>query len=100
LLALSLKERHGYELMQQVEEDSEGVLKIGPGALYGAIRQLCKAGFIEEVKDEQPQRRRYYHLTQSGRQRLQAELRYFENSLKLGKKRQALGDHIGYGLNV
>ena len=59
LFALSLKPRHGYELMQQVEADSRGIIKIGPGALYGAIKQLREDELIQEI-EQTNERRRYY----------------------------------------
>ena len=91
LLALSLRPRHGYELMQQIEEDSSGRLRLGPGALYGAIRLLDDEGLIEEVLPELPQeRRRYYRLTLAGRKRLGAELDYFASSMNLAKQRHIL----------
>jgi len=95
LLALSLRERHGYEIMQQVEEDSEGKVKLGPGSLYGAIKQLDEDGLIEEVASMTPQdRRRYYKITKAGRERLGAEMRYFEATVSLAKERRILGSSI------
>jgi DNA-binding PadR family transcriptional regulator len=47
MMALSLKPRHGYEIMQQVTEDSAGRIKLGPGSLYSSIKQLIEAGLIE-----------------------------------------------------
>lgn len=94
LLALSLKPRHGYELMQQIEDDSEGKIKLGPGALYGAIRQLNDEGLIEEMPAEANARRRYYRITDAGRHRLGAELHYFEASVHLAKERQILDSGI------
>lgn len=89
LLALSLRPRHGYEMIQQIEEDSGGKLRLGPGALYGAIRQLNEDGLIEEVPPEpQHERRRYYRLTTTGRKRLGAEIEYFEASVNLAKQRR------------
>lgn len=92
LLALSLKPRHGYQLMQQIEDDSEGKIKLGPGALYGSIRQLNDDGLIEEVSAEANDRRRYYRITDAGRARLGTELRYFETSVHLAKERQIFGN--------
>ena len=89
LLALSLRPRHGYELMQQIEEDSHGKIHLGPGALYGSIRQLNDEGFIEEVSRENShERRRYYRLTPAGRKRLGAELEYFAASVDLARQRR------------
>jgi len=89
LMALSLKQRHGYEIMKQAEEDSLGKVKIGPGGLYTAIKQLLADGLIEEVEIDQSDRRRYYKLTKKGWNRLNAELDYFGNIVKIAKHRTA-----------
>lgn len=88
LLALSLRSRHGYELMKQVEDDSAGKIKLGPGALYGAIKQLHEDGLIQELPGDG--RRRYYQLTKLGRTKLGSEMEYFENTVRLGQTRKLL----------
>jgi DNA-binding PadR family transcriptional regulator len=93
LLALSLRARHGYELMQQVEQDSNGLIKLGPGALYGTVKQLLEEMLIEEVPSDD-KRRRYYALTDKGLQRLGTELEYFDQTLKVAKQRNLFGDTI------
>lgn len=92
-MALSLKPRHGYEIMQQMEEDSLGKVKAGPGALYTAIKQLSKEELIEEI-DGNNERRRYYRLTKKGWERFNSELVYYENVVKISKHRAA---HEGLG---
>lgn len=84
LLALSTEERHGYGIMKQVERESGGKVKMGPGTLYGSIGRMMSAGLIRE-SDRRPdpalddERRIYYALTGAGRQALDAELaRYRE----------------------
>jgi DNA-binding PadR family transcriptional regulator len=78
LLALVDEEQHGYRIMKEVENRSEGRVRIGPGTLYEAIQRLVKNRLIEE-SSERPdaemddQRRRYYRLTDLGRRVLQAE---------------------------
>lgn len=94
LLALSLKPRHGYELMQQIEHDSQGRIKLGPGALYGTIKQLREDNYIEEMPFEGGERRRYYRLTKKGWDRLGAEMRYYQNTVKLAKTRNLLGQEV------
>ncbi|HET8575256.1 MAG TPA: PadR family transcriptional regulator, partial [Candidatus Paceibacterota bacterium] len=87
LLALSLKPRHGYEIIKQVEEDSNGKIKLWPGALYASIKQLHDQKLIEEIDGrEKPSetndsRRRYYRITDKGKKRLHAELAYYQKSL-------------------
>jgi DNA-binding PadR family transcriptional regulator len=84
LLALSTDERHGYGIMKQVERESHGKVKMGPGTLYGSIGRMIAAGLIRESdKRVDPalddERRIYYELTGAGREALRAELnRYRE----------------------
>lgn len=79
LLALSTEERHGYGIMKQVERESGGKLRMGPGTLYGSIGRMMAAGLIRE-SDKRPdpglddERRIYYAITGAGRKALAAEL--------------------------
>lgn len=98
LLALSLRERHGYEIIKQVAEDSGSKIKLSPGALYTSIKQLHEQGLIEEVKNQEDFRRRYYRLTNKGKKSLGAELEYYENSIALARQRQVL--EIAYGTYI
>ncbi|HXH26580.1 MAG TPA: PadR family transcriptional regulator [Candidatus Acidoferrum sp.] len=90
LLALSLRDRHGYEIIKQVANDSNGKLKLSPGALYTSIKQLNEQGLVAEVPNGEDPRRRYYHLTDKGKKALGSELEYYENSLRLARQRQVL----------
>jgi DNA-binding PadR family transcriptional regulator len=88
MFALSLQPRHGYEIMQQIEHDSGGRVKLGPGALYGSIKQLRAAGLIKEVKAESSSdRRRYYKLSINGWNRLETEIGYYKATVNLARKR-------------
>jgi DNA-binding PadR family transcriptional regulator len=84
LLALSTQERHGYGIMKQVESDSHGKVKMGPGTLYGSLGRMIEAGLIREsAKKVDPkmddERRVYYKTTALGQKALAAELaRYRE----------------------
>lgn len=71
LLALLDGEKHGYAVMRDVEELSDGAVRMGPGTLYGTIKRLLADGLIEEVtettrRDGDDERRRYYRLTAGG----------------------------------
>ena len=72
LLALADGDKHGYGIMKDVESQTAGRIKLGPGTLYGTIKRLLAADLIVEV-DERPdpelddERRRYYRLTAMGR---------------------------------
>jgi DNA-binding PadR family transcriptional regulator len=77
LLALSHGPRHGYLLIQEVEELSERALRLDPGTLYRWLARLLDDGLIVEAPSPAPSdddaRRRYYHLTARGRQALEGE---------------------------
>jgi len=80
-ILLSLREtRHGYSIMQDVELVSNGVVKIGPGTLYGALGKLEKQGVIKQIRLDEDARRKYYALTEVGKQVLKLE---FERMQKL-----------------
>ena len=78
LVALADRDRHGYSIMQDVASRTGGKLKLGPSTLYGSVKRLLSDGLIVEL-EERPdpehddQRRRYYRLTQLGRQVAMAE---------------------------
>lgn len=96
LLALSTGDRHGYGIMKQVESDSQGKVKMGPGTLYGSVSRMLEAGLIEESgKRVDPEmsgeRRIYYRLTGAGRAALEAELQRYRSVVALAKGRFAYG---------
>jgi DNA-binding PadR family transcriptional regulator len=91
LLALADQERHGYAIMAEVAETTGGQIKLGPGTLYGTIKRLLASRLIVE-SDERPdvemddERRRYYGLTDFGREVLQAEVQRFSRMIKVARR--------------
>lgn len=77
LLALADGELHGYGIMQEVEQRTNGTVKLGPGTLYGAIRRLREDELIEE-RPGTYERRRNYRLTAFGRRVARAEVERLE----------------------
>jgi DNA-binding PadR family transcriptional regulator len=77
LLALQEGERHGYAVKKRVEELSGGVVKMGPGTLYTTIQRAEEQGLIRESEERAAQdqsQRRYYELTDLGREALVADV--------------------------
>ena len=95
LLALSLKERHGYEIIKQVEEDSNSKIRLSPGALYTSIKQLLEQKLVVEINRNDDTRRRYYRLSDKGKSVLSQELDYYQNTIALARERQVLEIHYG-----
>jgi len=90
LVALTEGERHGYSIMQAVEESSDGIVRMGPATLYGTLKRLVDSGLAEEsarrpaVDDDQ--RRRYYRLTSLGRRVCAAEADRLAGLVRITRK--------------
>jgi len=83
LVALGSGEKHGYAIMRDVEELSDGRVRMGPGTLYGSVKRMLADGLIEETTSRpdpslDDQRRRYYRLTELGERVCAAELQRLE----------------------
>ncbi len=79
LTALADGPRHGYGIVGEVTELSEGRVQLKIGSLYGVLDRLAAEGLIEPDREEahDGRLRRYYRLTEEGRSALaeEAELR-------------------------
>ncbi len=79
LTALADGPRHGYGIVGEVAELSQGRVRLKIGSLYGVLDRLAGEGLIEPDREEahDGRLRRYYRLTQDGRRALaeEAELR-------------------------
>jgi DNA-binding PadR family transcriptional regulator len=75
LASLADKPRHGYALMKDIEEISEGRVRLSTGTLYGAIRRLLEEGWIERFAQKDTSRdKQAYRLTTAGRGQIKAEV--------------------------
>ncbi len=92
LLSLADGEKHGYGIMKNVEVQTRGQIKMGPGTMYGSIKRMLAAGLIEET-EERPdpelddERRRYYKLTAAGRKVAVAETQRLTQVLKIARQK-------------
>ena len=91
LLSLATKARHGYDIMKQVESDSQGSVKLGPGTLYGAIKRMLEEELIVAVETDEV-RRKYYKLTEKGKTIFSSELQRYNGAVALAKKRNLFTD--------
>lgn len=100
LLALAGEDLHGYAIMRQVEEQSGGRIRLGPGTLYGSIQTLLEENLIEEVDPaasaaSAQERRRCYRLTAAGRKAARTEAERIADLVRVARARKILrGDHV------
>ena len=77
LIALADQPLHGYGIMLDIAERSDGRVKLSPGTLYGSIKQMLEDGWIQEIPGRataEDERRRYYRLTREGREAARHEM--------------------------
>ena len=94
LLALVDEDLHGYAIIQNVAESTEGEVRLTASTLYAAIKRLLESGWIEELtrrprSDDDP-RRRYYRLTPLGREVARAEARRLERMAAMARAKRLL----------
>jgi len=93
LLALSDGEKHGYAILREVSERSDGAVRMLPGTLYNLLKRMLEDGWIEELAERpdpemDDERRRYYRLTGLGEKIASLEA---ERMAKLVRAAQKLG---------
>jgi DNA-binding PadR family transcriptional regulator len=91
MLAVAEEPRHGHAIAREVEERSDGSVRLGPGSLYWSLGRLADVGLITEVdppSDETDARRRYYGLTPSGREVLAREAATLERIVEYARLRR------------
>ena len=95
LLALAGEDLHGYAIMRQVEQQTLGRVRLGPGTLYGSLRTLVEGGLIEELDDNSgpensSERRRYYRLTPAGLRLVRSEVEGLAQTLRVARTKRIL----------
>ncbi len=103
LLALAKCEKHGYEIMKEVRQDSQGKVKMGNGTLYGSLKRMLSDGFVEYAGDragDDDARRKYYKLTNLGRQALQAEMKRYMDTVKVIKNHKIVANLLTANLHI
>jgi DNA-binding PadR family transcriptional regulator len=95
LLALAGEDLHGYAIMREVEQQTRGRMRLGPGTLYGSLRTLLEADLIEELEDssgpkDSAERRRYYRLTPAGLKLVREEVDALAQTLRIARTKRIL----------
>jgi DNA-binding PadR family transcriptional regulator len=85
--------KHGYAIAREIEEVTEGQVRMGAGTLYGSIQRMLDAALIEERRSRAapaPERRRYYKITTFGRRVLGLELTRLSDVVAIARRKQLL----------
>ena len=95
MLALAGEDLHGYGIMRQVAQQTDGRIRLGPGTLYSSIQSLFDAKLIEEIEPREDaslgnERRRYYRLTSAGRKLARSEAERLADLLRVARSRKIL----------
>jgi DNA-binding PadR family transcriptional regulator len=92
LLSISIEPKHGYAILKDVEALSDGRVLLSTGTLYGALKRLLDAGWIERVPEREMDHdpdtdrpRKAYALTRLGGRMLQAEVRRMQKLSELAR---------------
>ena len=85
-ILLSLMEPlHGYGIMQNVEQLSNGRLRLAAGPLYGAISRMLEKGWITALDGAADSRKKEYVITERGREVLRAEYARLKELVENGR---------------
>lgn len=85
LLSL-LEPLHGYGIMQNAENWSQGRIKLAAGTLYGALNTMLDRGWIIALPEEENSRKKEYLITPKGREILEQEMQRLEELVTNGKR--------------
>jgi DNA-binding PadR family transcriptional regulator len=94
LLALADGDKHGYAILKEVEEQTNGEVQLSTGTLYGIIKRLLVSDLIREIRkpslrNDDP-RRRYYRLTEEGKSAAVAEAKRLEKLVDQARNKRLI----------
>jgi len=90
LLSLADQPRHGYSILKDIEQVSEGRVVLSTGTLYGALRRLLEDKWIERFEDADTSRgKQSYRLTAHGRRNLRFEVARMKKLTRVASLRVA-----------
>jgi DNA-binding PadR family transcriptional regulator len=91
LLSLAEGERHGYGLIRDIERRTAGEVRLSTSTLYGAIKRMIRDGLVDRSEerpdpDMDDERRRYYRITEFGREVARQEAHRIERLAELVRR--------------
>src|ERR1700722_9755050 len=90
LMAVAKEDRHGYAIIQDVEQRTGGKLRLSAGTLYRSIQRMLEQGLLVETRERpapelDDERRRYYRITEFGTRVARAEVRRFSELVTMAQ---------------
>jgi DNA-binding PadR family transcriptional regulator len=90
LMAVADQDRHGYAIILDVAERTDGAVRLSAGTLYRSLQRMLEQGLIDETgerpaPDDDDERRRYYRITRFGAAVAQAETRRLTELVRLAR---------------
>jgi DNA-binding PadR family transcriptional regulator len=90
LMALASEDRHGYAIIQDIEQRTDGALRLSAGTLYRSIQRMLEQGLLVETRERpapelDDERRRYYRITPFGTAVARAEARRLASLLSMAR---------------
>ena len=95
LLSLADGEKHGYAILKEVEQRTDGTVVLSTGTLYGIIKRLLAEGMIRESAAGSDERRTAYRLTAFGRKVALAEAERLRDLVASAQAKKLLTDLAG-----
>ncbi len=95
LLVLMREDRHGYGIMQEVEAESDGRVRLEVGSMYRLIARMTDEGLIAESGRENSDRRRYFQITPLGKRVARLEAQRLVDVVSAARRNDLLGDGEG-----
>ena len=91
LLSLAQVPRHGYAILKDVQQLSNGRIRISISTLYTTLKRLLELGWIERVEPEAPDQsgrpRKEYRLTHNGQKILNVEISRLQGLIHAAQQR-------------
>ncbi len=93
MLAIADQALHGYGIIKEVAAHTDGAMELEAGTLYAAIKRMNDGGLLQRAPAPDAggdSRRRYYRLTDFGRNVLEAESQRLASLLRVARQKNVI----------
>jgi DNA-binding PadR family transcriptional regulator len=80
LHSISVKPKHGYEILQDIEGKTDGAWRPGVGSVYPVLKRLLASGYIQTEENNSADNRRVYSITPKGVEEMKGREEMFASS--------------------